>query len=106
MRGSRKAKTLASGGPVVPPWCTMAWPATHLSLPAGFEHGFDVHDWCLIDRLEVSHLDAEILDGKNLDHVHPEWVGPIRGARDEYTLHGSACVAPGMHLANAPIRQV
>lgn len=35
----------------------------------GFERGFDIRDWCLIECLEVSHFDAEILGGNNFDHV-------------------------------------
>ena len=79
---------------------------TDLALPKGFEHGFHIHDWGSIDCLEVSHLHAEILGGKNFDHVYPRagWDDP--GTCDEYALHGSACIVSGMHLANAPVRQV
>ena len=51
---------------------------TDLALPKGFEHGFHIHDWGSIDYLEVSHLHAEILGGKNFDYVNPERVGTIR----------------------------
>jgi hypothetical protein len=43
-------------------------PAT-LAIAARFEHGLDIHHRSSVDRLEVLHADAEILDRQHCHDV-------------------------------------
>ena len=77
-----------------------------LAFPAGREHGFDVNDGRAVDRLEVSHPDAQVFDRDNGHHVKPERIWPIRRSGGKYALHRSVSVTARMHLANVSVGEV
>jgi hypothetical protein len=70
------------------------------------EHGLDIQYRGAIDRLEVAHAQAAIIDRADLDPVEPYRVRPFRGTSAEYPLLGVREVIAGMNSENIATRSM